>query len=351
VHRGVRPGAGARLNDYFPLFDDDVRVCDVHAAAVDLVLNGLLATGRKLRGLVKRFGELTAVSGLELDVRAGEVFGLLGPNGAGKTTTIRVVCGELAADAGSVLLHGRALGTSARDRARVGLCPQEIVVWHQLTCLEQLEFVGRLHRVPARQARLRGRRLLDELGLDEAGLADQADTLAGRLSGGMQRRLNIALALVHAPELVILDESGAGLDPASRVLVREFVRGLARETSVLVTTHEMDEAERICDRVAIVDHGRLLACASPDELRLPGPATAEPGAKLGAEVAEAAGVPECAVSVDRFTLTLRCERAATVLPAVLTRLAGHGVTPAEVRLRQARLEDVFLDLTGRSVRP
>ena len=308
----------------------------------------------QLRGLVKRFEQSTAVAGLDLDVRAGEVFGLLGPNGAGKTTTIRVICGELAADAGTVHLHGRALGTSARDRARVGLCPQEIVVWHQLTCVEQLELVGRLHRVPARQARRRGRRLLDDLGL-----ADQADTLAGRMSGGMQRRLNIALSLVHAPELVILDEPGAGLDPASRVLVREFVRGLAHDTAVLVTTHEMDEAERICDRVAIIDHGRLLACDSPDallrglglgelvELRLPGPATAE----LGAAVADAAGVPGGAVAADRVTLTLRCERAATVLPAVLTRLAGHGVTPDEVRLRQACLEDVFLDLTGRSVRP
>ncbi|MBT8224721.1 MAG: ABC transporter ATP-binding protein [Dactylosporangium sp.] len=212
-------------------------------------------------GLVKRYGALAAVDGLSFAVRPGEVFGLLGPNGAGKTTTIRMICGELRRDGGTILLHGTAVEAGRTDRVRVGLCPQEIVVWDKLTCFEQLRFLGEMYGLPGRVATARGERLLADLGL-----ADRARSLAGTLSGGMRRRLNIALALVHDPELVVLDEPGAGLDPQSRVRVREFIRSLAQHRTVLLTTHEMDEAARVCDQVAIIDRGRLLACASPAEL-------------------------------------------------------------------------------------
>ena len=154
----------------------------------------------ELDGLTKSFGDLRAVDDVCLEVAAGEVFGLLGPNGAGKTTTIRMICAETAPDAGRVLLHGRPLTAAADDRARIGLCPQELVVWPKLTCVEQLEMTGSLYGLPGRAARRRATDLLDELGL-----AEKARALGGTLSGGQQRRLNIALALVHDPELVILD--------------------------------------------------------------------------------------------------------------------------------------------------
>jgi ABC-2 type transport system ATP-binding protein len=153
------------------------------------------------QGLTKRYGALTAVNKLNLDVRAGEVFGFLGPNGAGKTTAIHMMCGLLKPDLGRVLLHGAPVASGDGDvRARVGLCPQAVVLWEKLTCIEQLQFVGEMYGLAGREARRRGERLLDELGL-----AEKRDTQARVLSGGMQRRLNIALALVHDPEIVVLD--------------------------------------------------------------------------------------------------------------------------------------------------
>jgi ABC-2 type transport system ATP-binding protein len=313
----------------------------------------------RVRGLVKRFGDLTAVDSLDLEVREREVFGLLGPNGAGKTTTIRIICGELRPDAGDVMLDGRPLSGRTDDPARVGLCPQEIVIWHQLTCLEQLQITGRLYGLPRRAARERARRLLADLGLGA-----QERTLAGRLSGGRQRRLNIALALVHEPELVILDEPGAGLDPQSRVLVREFIRGLADSSTVVVTTHEMDEAERLCDRVAIVDHGRLLTCGSPAalahelgapeviELHLPEPGgTAALQTDPVALVARVAGVPPSEIAVRQQMLVLRSRHAVDILPDLMRELSAIGARPDDVRLRGASLEDVFLKLTGKELRP
>ena len=191
------------------------------------------------RGLTRRFGSLLAVDGLDIEVQRGEVLGFLGPNGAGKTTSIRMLCGLLRPDAGEVLLGGEPLGPAAHHRRRVGLCPQQVVVWDRLTCLEQLTFLGTMYEVPASEARSRGESLLDRLGLSA-----RAGALARTLSGGMQRRLNVALALVHDPELVVLDEPEAGLDPQSRVLVRDFITELAATKAVVLTTHNMDEAER-----------------------------------------------------------------------------------------------------------
>jgi ABC-2 type transport system ATP-binding protein len=215
-----------------------------------------------LDDLRKSFGDVRAVDGVSAEVRPGEIFGLLGPNGAGKTTTIRMITGELRPDSGRVLLHGRPLTSSVDDRARVGLCPQELVLWEKLTCREQLEFVGRMYGMPRHRVRERAALLLEGLGLEA-----KAGVRGGALSGGQKRRLNIALALIHDPELVVLDEPGAGLDPQSRVLVRDLVRTVARTAAVVITTHDMDEADRLSDRVAIIDGGRVLACDAPATLR------------------------------------------------------------------------------------
>ena len=303
----------------------------------------------------RRFGAVHAVRGLSFEVRSGEVFGLLGPNGAGKTTTIRMICGELAPDEGNILLGGRPFRAGAGDRARVGLCPQELVVWDRLTCREQLEFIGQMYRLTRPRSRQRATRLLADLHLD-----DQAGALGGTLSGGLKRRLNIALALVHEPELVVLDEPTAGLDPQSRVLVRGLVRSLARHQTVLLTTHDMDEAERICDRVAIIDRGRLLVCGTPAELirdtgrrrdrrcELIDFRFSRPVEDRACAALTAAGDIE--VEQSPGLLTIRAADAAALLPELAGRLRRAGVPADEVRLRAISLEDVFLSLTGRTVR-
>jgi ABC-2 type transport system ATP-binding protein len=215
------------------------------------------------QNLTKRYGSLTAVRGLSLQVYEGEVFGFLGPNGAGKTTSINMMCGLLKPDSGQVLIHGQPVhGHDGDTRARVGVCPQSIVLWNTLTCIEQLEFIGEMYDVPRQMARQRGQALLEVMGL-----ADKRDKQARTLSGGMQRRLNLIMALVHDPDILVLDEPEAGLDPQSRVLVREYVKSLAHKKTVILTTHNMDEADRIADRVAIMDHGQLLKLDTPEALK------------------------------------------------------------------------------------
>jgi ABC-2 type transport system ATP-binding protein len=305
-------------------------------------------------GLTKRYGPLTAVKDLSLEVREGEILGFLGPNGAGKTTSLNMMCGLLKPDAGRVLIHGAPLtGGDGKTHARVGMCPQNIILWERLTCLEQLQFIGEMYDLPGRMARERGEQLLKEMDL-----AGQRDKQARTLSGGMQRRLNLIMALVHDPEIVVLDEPEAGLDPQSRVLVRDYVRSLARRKTVILTTHNMDEADRVADRVAIIDHGELLVLDTPDALKqsvgegdvveIGWDGRAEDEPRLRAALA--AFEQQARFELGREALTLRALNAVSLLPGVLGALAGAGLRPGEVRLRENTLEDVFLRLTGRRLR-
>ncbi len=291
-----------------------------------------------LEGISKRFGAVQAVDNLSLGVEQGEIFGFLGPNGAGKTTTISLICGLLKPDAGRILFNGRGERLE-RVRERIGVCPQALVLWGKLTCLEQLEFSGVMYGVARAEARRRGSVLLETFGL-----AEKRSALAATLSGGMQRRLNLALALVHDPELLVLDEPEAGLDPQSRVLVREFIRGWVREQAgrtVIFTTHNMDEAERLVDRVAIIDHGRLLVLDTPDAL------IRHNGAGDVLEVT-LRGEP----SPDALVLPILGDLALGGGNAVYRagRIEVRCQRAAEVRLRENTLEDVFLSFTGRSLR-
>lgn len=304
--------------------------------------------------LTKRYGSLVAVNELTLAVYAGEIFGFLGPNGAGKTTAINMMCGLLQPDAGQVTLFGEPVTRiNANVRARVGLCPQEIVLWGQSTCLEQLQFIGQMYGLPGRAARQRGEQLLAELDL-----SDKRDRQARTLSGGMQRRLNLALALVHDPDIVALDEPEAGLDPQSRVKVRQYIRSLARQKTVILTTHNMDEAERLADRVAIIDHGQLLVLDTPDALkRTIGEGDvleiSLDGQPIDGDKARAALVPfsgRARIELTQDGLTVRARSVVGLLPAILDTLAATGLHPGEVRLRQTTLEDVFIQLTGRRLR-
>ena len=302
------------------------------------------------QSLTKKYGSLTAVAELSLEVNEGEVFGLLGPNGAGKTTSISMMCGLLRPDSGQVVIHGKPISDGDADvRSRVGVCPQNIVLWGQLTCLEQMVFIGEMYGMKRRSVTQRSEQLLKELDLTE-----KRDKRARTLSGGMQRRLNLAMALVHDPEILVLDEPEAGLDPQSRVLVREYVKSLARRKTIILTTHNMDEAERMADRVAIIDHGKLLTVDTPEALKR----TVGEGDVLEIETGEgsvgsalsvvAKIAPQ--VSSTNHTLVIRARGVVELLPAILDALRSVDAHPGEVRLRANSLEDVFISLTGRRLR-
>jgi ABC-2 type transport system ATP-binding protein len=297
----------------------------------------------RVESLTKRFGDTLAVDDLSFGVLQGEIFGLLGPNGAGKTTSIRMMAGLLKPDEGRVDIRFRGKAPS------VGVCPQNIVVWDNLTCHEQLEYMGRMHGLCSGSARRRSGELLESFGLSE-----KRNRLARTLSGGMQRRLNIALALVHSPEIVFLDEPQAGLDPQSRVLVRDFIRTLKDRTTVILTTHDMEEAEKLSDRVCIIDRGRLLAVGTVEEVKKAG--GQDDLIEIGIEgsirtelvpfLGPAAG--ECSVTSDstaRFRIG-----AFSALEDILGVIRDRKIRVNDLHLRKKSLEDVFIGMTGRSLR-
>jgi ABC-2 type transport system ATP-binding protein len=215
----------------------------------------------QVQALTKRYGDLVAVDGLTLQIKKGEIFGFLGPNGAGKTTAINMMVGLLSPTGGSVLINGQ-------DRARVpkrsiGICPQEIVLWEELTCVENLTVIGDMYDLPRAVTNERVRSLLADLALSE-----KANARVSQLSGGVKRRLNVALAVVHDPDIVVLDEPSSGLDPQSRLLLWDFVRSLkGKGKTTILTTHAMEEADALSDRVAIIDHGKLLQLDTPQNLK------------------------------------------------------------------------------------
>ena len=311
----------------------------------------------QVRNLTRRFGATLAVDQLSLDVIRGEVFGFLGPNGAGKTTSINIMVGLLDPTSGDVFIEGQSVRAQRGEVQRhIGVCPQQNVLWDKQTCLEQLEFIGVNYGISRRLARRRGAELLEALGLTA-----KSNELAGRLSGGMKRRLNLALALVHDPHIIFLDEPEAGLDPQSRVLVRDLIRQLARHKTVVLTTHNMDEAERLADRVAIIDYGRLLVVDTPDALKR----KLGEGSVLEIELEFRSGTVE-GQSIQRMLdclkpgfpeavvinniLILRGPELSAQLPDVLRLIETGGMWAASIHMRANTLEDVFLSLTGRGMR-
>ncbi|MGZ4410796.1 MAG: ATP-binding cassette domain-containing protein [Gaiellaceae bacterium] len=304
------------------------------------------------RDLRKRFGDVHAVNGVSLAVAASETYGLLGPNGAGKTTTISMVCGLLEPDAGEVLVAGRPLTTrSIGAKAAIGFVPQDIAIYPDLSARENLRFFGRLYGLGGGALRARVDELLDLTGLAERG-GDQAKTY----SGGMKRRLNIAIGLLHMPRLLVLDEPTVGVDPQSRNAILESVEKLSAEgMGVLYTTHYMEEAERLCDRVGIIDAGELKAEGTRAELvALVGEhdrvlVTASGALDEGAAACRGLrGVEAASLREDGVDLIV--ERASTLLPELLTALAGAGVSVHGVEVEEPDLEAVFLHLTGKALR-
>jgi ABC-2 type transport system ATP-binding protein len=314
----------------------------------------------KTEHLIKHYGSLTAVQDLSLEINEGEVFGLLGPNGAGKTTLINMMCGLVKPDSGSVSLHGKAISDGRSEvLRRVGVCPQNIVLWGNLTCQEQLKFIGEMYGLKTKTVDHRVSQVLKDLGLDS-----QRNRQARLLSGGMQRRLNLALALVHDPDILVLDEPEAGLDPQSRLLVREYLRSLASKKTIVLTTHNMDEAERLVDRVAIIDHGLLLVLDTPEALKLRlglgdvleiclGSPLPEDNPKMLQNLVENAleGL-EVKITLDApdQLLHIRLLNAVSQLAGIMDSLKKAGFLPGQVSLRANSLEDVFISLTGRTLR-
>jgi ABC-2 type transport system ATP-binding protein len=303
-------------------------------------------------GLRRAFGSIQAVDGIGFAIEPKETYGLLGPNGAGKTTTISMVAGLLRPDAGEIAVAGhRMTPTSTRAKAEVGLVPQELAIYPDLTARENLVFFSRLYGLET----ARRRRRCDEV-LEVIGLTERADDRADTFSGGMKRRLNIGIGLLHEPRLLILDEPTVGVDPQSRNAILESVEHLATEgMAVLYTTHYMEEAERLCDRIAIVDEGRIVAEGTRRELV----ATIGSQDVVRLEVAGDAGHAREAVqaldqvtSVDLDGTTLVCllPGAAHALPLLLAAVARTEATVTAVEVRVPDLEDVFLHHTGKALR-
>jgi len=214
--------------------------------------------------LTKKFEDVTAVDELSLEVKKGELFGLLGPNGAGKTTTINVLCGVLEPTSGSVSVGGYDVRKDPEKiKELIGVCPQDTAVFSYLTGRENVELFGNLHTMSKEKLK----RNTDEL-LGKMSLLEDAKRRVGKYSGGMRRRINLIMALVHDPEIAFLDEPTVGMDPQSRRAVWEFIKELKKQNkTVILTTHYMEEAEELCDRVGIIDHGKLIALGSPEQLK------------------------------------------------------------------------------------
>ncbi len=298
------------------------------------------------------FDDLLAVGGVSFFIESGETYGLLGPNGAGKTTTISMISGLLEADRGSVQVAGQQMTTTSTAAKRaIGLVPQDLAIYPDLTAKENLAFFGSLYGMRGSEF---GRRI-DEV-LEMVGLRDRADDKAEEYSGGMKRRLNIGVGLLHEPQLLILDEPTVGVDPQSRNAILESVEALSTEgMSVLYTTHYMEEAERLCDRVGIIDSGLLVAEGSRRDL-VDGIGQKDTVHVSG--IGDLGAATETLRSTDGVVqaaeahgvITVMVDRAASRLPSILAAVGTAGMSVTAVDVTEPNLEAVFLHMTGKALR-
>ncbi|WP_433301562.1 ATP-binding cassette domain-containing protein [Actinoplanes sp. CA-030573] len=303
-------------------------------------------------GLSRRFGTTTALDGFELSVPGGTVHGLLGPNGAGKSTAVRILTTLLRPDSGRATVAGHDVVREAdRVRAAIGLVGQQAAVDEQLTGRQNLEMFGRLHHLGAATARRRAGEMLERFGLAEA-----ADRAAGRYSGGMRRRLDLATGLLTGPAVLFLDEPTTGLDPRARNEVWRVIRSLAAEgTTVLLTTQYLEEADQLADGLAVIDRGRVVASGTSDELkgRLGDDhvdvVVRDPG-RLGAaaELLARVGAGEPRLDPDRRLAGVAVADRVAGLTTIARSLAEHGIEAEDIVLRRPTLDEVFLALTERS---
>jgi ABC-2 type transport system ATP-binding protein len=306
----------------------------------------------RCRGLRKSYKEHVAVKDVGFEIGPGETYGLLGPNGAGKTTSILMICGLLARAGGDVEIAGRPLSTSSVDaKSAVGLVPQDLAIYPDMTARENLRFFGKLYRLTGSELAAR----VDEV-LGVIGLHDRADDRTDGYSGGMKRRLNIGIGLLHRPKLLVLDEPTVGVDPQSRNAILTSVEKLSDEgMAVLYTTHYMEEAERLCDRVGIIDEGEIKAegtrrelvalLGERDRITLDAAGDLE---RATEELGKVDGVEEATRRESGIELIV--ESATSRLPDVLAAATSAGASVTSVDVVEPDLEAVFLKLTGKALR-
>ena len=307
--------------------------------------------------LSKNYGDFVAVDRISFSAGKGMVFGLLGPNGAGKSTTINCIAGLLKPTSGHAAVAGHDVVADGKAaRSNLGVVPQELALYEDLSAIENLRYWGRAYGVSGTQLETR----VDEV-LEYIGLSDRAKDLPKEFSGGMKRRLNFGCGIVHKPPVILLDEPTVGVDPQSRARLFEMVEA-ERDAGacVLYTTHYMEEAERLCDSLAIIDHGKLIAQGSVDELRaklgardvlqLSGHFPIEPTKQAISALVERGNADLEFLSQEEDTITLTLSNASQHLPAIFEAVSGTGGSVTETSLRSANLETLFLLLTGKELR-
>nr|WP_255590914.1 ATP-binding cassette domain-containing protein [Methanobacterium spitsbergense] len=302
--------------------------------------------------LTKKYEGLTAVDNLSIGIKKGEVFGFLGPNGAGKTTSIKMMVGLLRPTSGKVIVNGKDIKNI--EKGTIGMCPQELMLWENLTCKESLNLMADMYEVPKNIRDPRVQKLLDDLFLSE-----KADTVVSKLSGGMKRRLNLALAVIHEPEIVVLDEPSEGLDPQSRRVLWNYIRAMrdVEGKTVILTTHIMDEADQLSDRIAIIDHGKLIRLDTPANLKKEIGEGDVVDMKLSDPLKNQDLIQELTPQEDIISvvevkgrINIRALNAIGKLPKMMQRVEKLGVVVEDISVRQNTLEDVFIELTGTGLR-
>lgn len=304
------------------------------------------------KNLVKRYGDVLAVDNVNLQIAEGEIFGLLGPNGAGKTTTINMLIGLTKVDGGEISIFGKKVNGNREDVSRhIGIVPQELAIYTDLTAAENIAYFGKLYG-------LRGKLLQERVSqaLEFTGLADKSKILPKKFSGGMKRRLNIACAIVHQPKLIIMDEPTVGIDPQSRNHILSSVLELHRQGSTIIyTSHYMEEVEELCSRVAIMDEGRIIAQGTKEELKelvsFEDRIVVElsnVNFTLTDEIKKTGGVTDCILSEN--TLTIHMAKNSRIIGSVVDVITAAGAEVLNLSAEKPTLESVFLTLTGKKLR-
>lgn len=301
--------------------------------------------------LQKSYGDLRAVDGISFEIPEGEMFGFLGPNGAGKTTTLSMISGLLKPDRGRVSIGEIDVWHSPKEAKRIlGLVPQDLALYEELTARENLMFWGSLFRLPRSQLKAN-----IELWLDRVGLKGRGREAVSKFSGGMKRRLNLAIGLVHNPKVVLLDEPTVGIDPQARKNILDIIREIAKEGStILFTTHHLEEAEALCDRIAIMDHGKILETGSVDELAK----VVGDGDIVSINGSFTAVQLKTILENESINILNAAEHTATIslshdginIAALLQKFNEAGIEITDISMQKPSLESVFLKLTGRELR-